>query len=312
VPLPKDRIPSGIYLITNTVNGKVYVGQTVNFKARWKGHHKSLRGNRSKTPHLQHAWNKYGGVAFEFSVLERVSIVGLTKGEARELLNRKETTWIARFDSTNPEKGYNICKEGSSPLGIKHSEETRARYKERSRRLAADPEWRRKVAEATRKAAADPEYLRRRKEGIERMRSDPEWRRKMAERSADPEWQRKAVEAAKKRTANPEWRRNTAEANRKRSQSPKWQRNVAEANRRRSRRLAQDPEWRRKSAEANRRLAQDPEWRRKNAAGVKAREERRQEQKLEELLKNRTFFSIDDDENEVNDEGCVVSYEEES
>ena len=48
-----------VYLITNTVNGKVYVGQTINgLSKRWKGHKNDVR-NGSQNP-LHRAIRKYG------------------------------------------------------------------------------------------------------------------------------------------------------------------------------------------------------------------------------------------------------------
>lgn len=60
----------GLYLITNILNGKVYVGQArVNFATRYYAHNYGLTNNVHHNRHLQHAWNKYGKDAFVFSIL---------------------------------------------------------------------------------------------------------------------------------------------------------------------------------------------------------------------------------------------------
>ena len=58
----------GIYKITNTANGNVYIGQAVNINARVASHINNLKSNNHVNKHLQNAWNKYGQDSFVFSV----------------------------------------------------------------------------------------------------------------------------------------------------------------------------------------------------------------------------------------------------
>ena len=55
----KDKI-NGIYSITNTINGKVYYGSSVDCERRWYQHKSSLNKNIHKNYHLQSSWNKCG------------------------------------------------------------------------------------------------------------------------------------------------------------------------------------------------------------------------------------------------------------
>jgi group I intron endonuclease len=59
----------GVYEIINTINGKRYVGSSVNIRTRWNYHKGRLRRDCHSNYHLQNAWNKYGSNAFEFRVL---------------------------------------------------------------------------------------------------------------------------------------------------------------------------------------------------------------------------------------------------
>lgn len=93
----------GIYQIKNTVNGSIYIGSAVNFKARFSHHLGRLRNLKHKNQHLQNAWNKYGEKAFEFIVLLICEPFELLRYE-QELINK-----------LNPE--YNICKYVKSKLG---------------------------------------------------------------------------------------------------------------------------------------------------------------------------------------------------
>src|SRR5208282_6796272 len=59
-----------IYLITNLVNGKVYVGKTENRpEKRWHDHCSAARRHPERAPLLYRAMRKYGQAAFTFEVL---------------------------------------------------------------------------------------------------------------------------------------------------------------------------------------------------------------------------------------------------
>lgn len=77
---------SGIYAITNIVNGKAYIGSTINFEHRWKGHKDSLRHNRHHNLYLQRSWDKYGEEAFQFMICEYVQDL--------EQLVKREQHWL--------------------------------------------------------------------------------------------------------------------------------------------------------------------------------------------------------------------------
>src|SRR5882672_11359281 len=59
----------GVYLITNTVNGKVYVGSSCNTSRRRNKHKNDLQKGVHGNLRFQRAWNKYGASAFVFKVL---------------------------------------------------------------------------------------------------------------------------------------------------------------------------------------------------------------------------------------------------
>lgn len=59
----------GIYKITNTVNGKFYIGSSKHIPTRIKQHFYQLRRNLHHSAHLQSAYNKYGKDSFIHEVL---------------------------------------------------------------------------------------------------------------------------------------------------------------------------------------------------------------------------------------------------
>lgn len=62
---------SGIYMIKNINNNKLYIGSSKNIAKRWERHKYDLNKNRHPNSHLQNAWNKYGKDSFIFEIVEK-------------------------------------------------------------------------------------------------------------------------------------------------------------------------------------------------------------------------------------------------
>ncbi len=96
-----------IYKITNISNQKVYIGQTrQKISIRFSQHKTNLKLNRHCNKHLQSSWNTYGESSFVFKQIDKFEEYNL------ENLNISEQYWIAKFESNNPEKGYNLTSGG--------------------------------------------------------------------------------------------------------------------------------------------------------------------------------------------------------
>lgn len=94
-----------IYKITNKINGKIYIGQTIRtLKERWKNHKEQAKsGKRCRAIH--HAIRKYG--------IENFTVEQIDLAVSQEELNEKERYWIEFYDSTNRDKGYNLTDGGN-------------------------------------------------------------------------------------------------------------------------------------------------------------------------------------------------------
>jgi group I intron endonuclease len=112
-----DSISSGIYAITHTASGKKYIGSAVNVHRRWLEHSSQLDRNKHTNSKLQNAWNKHGRDSFEFSVLEVVLNL--------EDLIPREQSWMDAEDVCKT--GYNILAVAGSRLGMKHTDEAKAK-----------------------------------------------------------------------------------------------------------------------------------------------------------------------------------------
>lgn len=65
---------SGIYIITNTINNKFYIGSSKNIYLRKNKHLYLLRNNIHHNVHLQNSYNLYGEEKFIFDVIEYCNI----------------------------------------------------------------------------------------------------------------------------------------------------------------------------------------------------------------------------------------------
>lgn len=93
-----------IYIIRNTVNEKVYIGQTkVSVDIRWKEH---LRHAQYGEQVINRAMKKYGIDKFYIETLEICD---------QSVIDEKEIYYIDLFNSTDKSKGYNVSIGGNTP-----------------------------------------------------------------------------------------------------------------------------------------------------------------------------------------------------
>lgn len=94
-----------IYKITNLLNNKIYVGQSIHPEKRWKEHQQHAKACDDNYPiHL--AINKYGANNFSFEILEWT-----------EDYDNEEARLIQEYNSLVP-NGYNLIEGGHSPIMI--------------------------------------------------------------------------------------------------------------------------------------------------------------------------------------------------
>ena len=96
---------TGIYMIKNLHNDKIYIGQSVNIKKRWEQHIKTSKNKRNKSYKypLYKEMRIYGIDAFQFSILEICE---------EPLLNQQEIYWIEKYEAFKNPSHYNRTAGG--------------------------------------------------------------------------------------------------------------------------------------------------------------------------------------------------------
>jgi group I intron endonuclease len=114
-----------IYCATNKSNNKKYIGQSVKtLEERKCGHLTASKRSNRKISYFGKAILKYGIDGFVWEIIDNCLSIND--------MNKKEKYYIAKYNTTNKNFGYNISFGGRGNVGYKHSAETKRIISERT------------------------------------------------------------------------------------------------------------------------------------------------------------------------------------
>ena len=130
-----------VYLITNTINSKLYVGITTrSMDERFREHKYDHKYSKS---HLYRAMRKYGFDNFLFSIIEEVKSSSLDS--LASTLFRLERYYIDLYDTYK--NGYNSTLGGDGCVGFHLSEEAKKKISRIHKGKTISDEHRKKISE---------------------------------------------------------------------------------------------------------------------------------------------------------------------
>ena len=103
---------TGVYKITNLVNGKVYIGASKDIERRWSVHRRGLTA-------IAEDLQTFGLENFKFEILLECP---------ETMLAQWERDMIALYDADDPEKGYNSKNDRPYSLKLSESMKGKNRY----------------------------------------------------------------------------------------------------------------------------------------------------------------------------------------
>lgn len=197
-----------VYLITNKVNGKQYVGQTIrSLKSRWRRHYYDDKRSKAANVPLKNAIRKYGKENFEKIVLKVC--------QSQQDMDFYEKKFIEEYKTLSP-NGYNCTTGGETVI---FSQETIEKMKISQIGRIHSESVRKKISESNKgiqdvSGENNPMYGRNHSEEAKKKMSEAKKGKKLSEEH------KKKLSEARKGKSNPmsgEGKKRISKANRAKS-----------------------------------------------------------------------------------------------
>jgi len=98
--------PAGVYQVKNTLNGRMFLGSSLNLEGPLNRHKFMLKIGSHTNKSLQNDWNELGADNFVFEILEEVNVVDSPNFNLNDELTLLEMIWLEKLNPV--ENGYNL------------------------------------------------------------------------------------------------------------------------------------------------------------------------------------------------------------
>lgn len=158
------KLNTGIYQIVNIINGKRYIGSSINLAEREKQHFRMLNNGNHPNCFLQKTYNKYGEENLKFRVLLYCAENDLIFFEQRVI------------DSYDFIELYNLRKIADSNRGFVWNNESRMRASiaQKNKKYITSDETKKKISQALKGKKKTPEHIKKVADAIRGRELTPE------------------------------------------------------------------------------------------------------------------------------------------
>jgi group I intron endonuclease len=182
-----------IYIITNTINAKQYIGITSDLEKRWKRHRSANEGQL-----IHKAIRKYGIDAFVFT-----HIADAFDAESAKMIER---ILIVEHNTKIPH-GYNVTDGGDGTMGMAKTEEHKQKLRESNKKTYENKELRKAIGKSISTAKlCKPSPKKGIPNGRKGIAHSLEHAVKIKESLNTEESKAKRSESAKKALNDPKWK----------------------------------------------------------------------------------------------------------
>ncbi len=101
---------AGVFVVKNLVNGKVFLGSSLNLHGPLNKHRFMLSTGGHDNRELQKDWNAFGPSAISFEILEEVDVKDSPDFSLADELTLLEEIWLERLDPFG-DRGYNVNRK---------------------------------------------------------------------------------------------------------------------------------------------------------------------------------------------------------
>ena len=180
---------SGIYLITNNINGHEYVGGSIDIERRFSEHKRGIQADKQA---IDRAILKYGKENFTYQIITELPADW-------NIIDKHERYWIKFYNTFKTRKHYNLTEGGEGITGWHHTEEAKQKMSESHTGKTLSEEHKRKIGEGNKDKTVSEETKQKLSE-INSGENHPMWNKHHTEES------KQKMSESKSGKNNPQWK----------------------------------------------------------------------------------------------------------